>query len=103
MYSCYSILECYNMFSGVKLSKRSICFISNLSRCNYKSQQTETNHVIFAETLVVRWILTDKQFCPTQCLAHWPLWTNQLFFMTSECVSMRKVLDFIPLLCENFE
>ena len=26
--SCYSILECYNMFSGVKLSASSLCFIS---------------------------------------------------------------------------
>ena len=28
MYSCHSILECYNLFSGVKLSTRSFCFIS---------------------------------------------------------------------------
>ena len=27
MYSCHSILECYNLFSGVKLSTRSFCFI----------------------------------------------------------------------------
>ena len=27
MKSCYSILECYNLFSGVKLSIRSFCFI----------------------------------------------------------------------------
>ena len=27
MYSCHSILECYNLFSGVKLSIRSFCFI----------------------------------------------------------------------------
>ena len=27
MYSCYSILECYNLFSGVKLSIRWFCFI----------------------------------------------------------------------------
>ena len=26
--SCYYILECYNLFSGVKLSMRSFCFIS---------------------------------------------------------------------------
>ena len=26
-YMCYSILECYNLFSGVKLSVRSFCFI----------------------------------------------------------------------------
>ena len=26
VYSCYSILECYNLFSGVKLSIRSFCF-----------------------------------------------------------------------------
>ena len=28
MYSCHSILECYNLVSGVKLSIRSFCFIS---------------------------------------------------------------------------
>ena len=28
MYSCHSILERYNLFSGVKLSIRSCCFIS---------------------------------------------------------------------------
>ena len=28
MYTCHSILECYNLFSGVKLSIRSFCFIS---------------------------------------------------------------------------
>ena len=28
MYSCHTILECYNLFSGVKLSIRSFCFIS---------------------------------------------------------------------------
>ena len=27
MYSCHSILECYNLFSGVRLSMRSFCFI----------------------------------------------------------------------------
>ena len=27
MYSCDSILECYNLFSGIKLSMRSFCFI----------------------------------------------------------------------------
>ena len=27
MYSCHSIQECYNLFSGVKLSIRSFCFI----------------------------------------------------------------------------
>ena len=27
MYCCHSILECYNLFSGVKLSIRSFCFI----------------------------------------------------------------------------
>ena len=27
MYICYSILECYNLFSGVRLSIRSFCFI----------------------------------------------------------------------------
>ena len=27
MPGCYSILECYNLFSGVKLSIRSSCFI----------------------------------------------------------------------------
>ena len=27
MYSCHSILECYNLFFGVKLSIRSFCFI----------------------------------------------------------------------------
>ena len=28
VYSCHSILEHYNLFSGVKLSIRSFCFIS---------------------------------------------------------------------------
>ena len=28
VFSCHSILECYNLFSGVKLSMRSFCFIS---------------------------------------------------------------------------
>ena len=28
MYSCYSILECYNLFSGVRLSIRPFYFIS---------------------------------------------------------------------------
>ena len=28
MFSCYSVLACYNLFSGVKLSIRSGCFIS---------------------------------------------------------------------------
>ena len=28
MYCCHSILECYNLFSGVKLSIRSFCFVS---------------------------------------------------------------------------
>ena len=28
VYSCRSILECYNLFSGVKSSTRSFCFIS---------------------------------------------------------------------------
>ena len=27
MYSCYSVLEYYNLFSGVRLSTRSFCFI----------------------------------------------------------------------------
>ena len=27
MYSCYYILECYNLFSGIKLSMRSFYFI----------------------------------------------------------------------------
>ena len=27
VYSCHFILECYNLFSGVKLSKISFCFI----------------------------------------------------------------------------
>ena len=27
MYGCHSILECYNLFSGVKLSIRSFCFV----------------------------------------------------------------------------
>ena len=27
MFSCYSILECYNLFSGLKYSIRSSCFI----------------------------------------------------------------------------
>ena len=26
MHCCHSILECYNLFSGVKLSIRSFCF-----------------------------------------------------------------------------
>ena len=26
-YGCYSVLECYNLFFGVKLSTRSFCFI----------------------------------------------------------------------------
>ena len=30
MYSCQSILECYNLFSGAKLSIRYFCFISGL-------------------------------------------------------------------------
>ena len=29
MYSCHSVVECYNLFSGVKLSIRSFCFISD--------------------------------------------------------------------------
>ena len=28
VYSCHSILDCYNLFSGVKLSMRSFCFTS---------------------------------------------------------------------------
>ena len=28
MYSCHSILECYNLFSGVKLNIRWLCFVS---------------------------------------------------------------------------
>ena len=28
MYNCQSILECHNLFSGVKLNTRSFCFIS---------------------------------------------------------------------------
>ena len=28
MYCCHSIPECYNLFSGVKLSVRSFCVIS---------------------------------------------------------------------------
>ena len=31
MYSCYSILECYNLFSRGKLSVRSFSFISSSS------------------------------------------------------------------------
>ena len=27
VHSCHSTLECYNLFSGVKLSMRSFCFI----------------------------------------------------------------------------
>ena len=27
MYICHSILECYDLFSGVKLSIKSFCFI----------------------------------------------------------------------------
>ena len=31
MYSYHSILECYNRLSGVKLSRRSFCFIHKAS------------------------------------------------------------------------
>ena len=31
MYSCHSILECYNLFSRVKLSIRSFYFISEVA------------------------------------------------------------------------
>ena len=27
MYSCHSVLECYNLFSGVKFNTRLFCFI----------------------------------------------------------------------------
>ena len=30
VYSCHSVLECYNLFSGVKLSGRSFCFICGI-------------------------------------------------------------------------
>ena len=33
MSGCYSILECYNLFSGVKYSIRSSCFICKNSQC----------------------------------------------------------------------
>ena len=33
MSRCYSILQCYNLFSGVKLSIRSCCFICWSSQC----------------------------------------------------------------------
>ena len=33
MSGCYSILKCYNLFSGVKLSIRTSCFICWNSQC----------------------------------------------------------------------
>ena len=36
MYSCHSILECFNLFSRVKLSIRSFCFISQ-GYCHFHS------------------------------------------------------------------
>ena len=33
VYSCHSILECYNLFSGVKLSTRLFCFIYYWHTC----------------------------------------------------------------------
>ena len=41
MYSCYSILECYNLFSGVKLSTRSFCFISVIPNSKLKDLITK--------------------------------------------------------------
>ena len=35
MYGCHSIRECYNLFSGVKLSIRSFCFILALEGLNF--------------------------------------------------------------------
>ena len=34
VYSSYCILDCYNLFSGVKSSIRSFCFISIYDRCD---------------------------------------------------------------------
>ena len=33
VYRCHSILECFNLFSGVKLSIRLFCFISHNNIC----------------------------------------------------------------------
>ena len=37
-YSCYSVLECYNLFSGVKLSITSLGFISLVASEDLKNK-----------------------------------------------------------------
>ena len=41
MYSCHSILECYNLLSEVKLSIRSFCFISTGSFWSGESENLQ--------------------------------------------------------------
>ena len=45
-YSCYSILECYNLFSGVKLSIRSFCFIPSTQGIIFISLMLDRAYVL---------------------------------------------------------
>ena len=44
MYSCHSILECYNLFFGVELSVRSSCFILLGTTSSSSSSSSSSSH-----------------------------------------------------------
>ena len=46
VYSDHSILECYNLFSGVELSMRSFCVISELATIKDELQKMLKLHII---------------------------------------------------------
>ena len=51
MYCCHSIPECYNLFSGVKLSIKSFCFNSELrENGRVSSHQILTGRTDLSET-----------------------------------------------------
>ena len=62
MYCCHSIPECYNLFSGVKLSIRLFCFISVQSvNIFYKSVEYTLSTMNLEPLIKVYWKYTAKR------------------------------------------
>ena len=69
MFSCYSILECYNLFSEVNLSIRLSCFICWNSQC-----LLDSSYIILLVLMVVELIC---------CLAVTLSWNALICFLES--------------------
>ena len=91
VYSCHSILECYNLFSEVGLSMRSFCFIS---------EKQKINRIFWYSALYSSFTLLYSEY-PPQKLVSIKIFNSDLFITLSH-IFFFLWIQWICIICYSY-